>query len=138
MQPLDDLRTDDEWSEDRITIGEPVTLIVLERPKRKPEPAHHNPIHLSPRQTMAMLRLLKRNEVPLRGMSEEEEKERSRALERAYCLVLRYRERSKGESPTPEDWPARWTGILCCNPWCLGTVLERMRIFSQDLCSSMD
>jgi transposase len=88
MQLLDDLRTDDEWTEEGITIGEPVPRIPPEGLEPKPEPAHHNPIHLSPRQTKVLLRLLGRNETWLSEVSEEEERERSRALGRAYRLVL--------------------------------------------------
>jgi hypothetical protein len=60
VQLLDGLRTDDEWPEEGITIGEPVTRIPLKGPEPRPEPALYNPIGLSPRQTKSLLRLLRK------------------------------------------------------------------------------
>jgi hypothetical protein len=100
MQFLDDLRTDDEWTEEGITIGEPVPRIPLEGLEPKPEPALHNPIHLSPRQPKVLLRLLGRNETWPSEVSEEEERERSRALGRAYRLILDYGDCARKRSRT--------------------------------------
>ena len=78
-------------------MGEPVARISLNDPEQKPEPVLSNPIHLSPSQTKAVLRLLDRNEARLKEMSEKEEEERSRASGRAYRYVLRLAAQKKSE-----------------------------------------
>jgi hypothetical protein len=103
VQLLDDLRSNDAWKEQGLTIGQPVTRIPLKGPEPKPELVLHNPIQLSPRQTKSLLRLLERNEKRLEKISEEEVKKGSRALGRAYRLILEYVPPSKAESDTPED-----------------------------------
>ena len=60
MQLLDDLRTDDEWADEGITIGQPIIRIPLKGLEPKPELVLHNPIHLSPRQAESLLRLLEK------------------------------------------------------------------------------
>lgn len=103
MELLDDLRTDDQWTEEGITLGEPITRIPLKGPEPRPEPALYNPIGLSPGQTKSLLRLLEKNEKRLARIGEEEMEKGPRALGRAYRLILRYSERSKKESDTHED-----------------------------------
>ena len=95
LRVLDDLRSDDAWTEQGIVIGEPVTRLALDEPERKPEPALWNPICLSPSQTKAVLRLLERNKAKLNGMSEEEEKEVSEALSRVYSRLFRLADREE-------------------------------------------
>jgi hypothetical protein len=94
---IDDLHRDDAWTEEGIVIGEPDIRISPNDPERKSEPALWNPIQLSPSQTKAVLRLLERNEARLRGISEKEEEERSRALGRAYRYVLGLTAQKKSE-----------------------------------------
>jgi hypothetical protein len=73
---------------------------VLDEPERKREQVIANPIHLSPRQTEALLRLLERNEGSLEKMRESEEEERSRALWKAYRILLDAAKKSKEKPNT--------------------------------------
>lgn len=97
---LDDLRTDDAWTEKGIVIGEPTTRIPLGGPKQEPGEALWNPIRLSPRQAKAVFGLLVRNEATLGKMSKEEKELRARTLGKVYRLLLRLaaeKDASRGE-----------------------------------------
>jgi len=89
---LDNLRSDDAWTEQRMVIGEPITRIPLGGPEQEPEEVLWNPIRLSPSQTKAVLELLVRNEATLRKMSKEEEELRAETLGKVYRMLLRLAE----------------------------------------------
>jgi hypothetical protein len=90
LHVLDQLRSDDTLKEQVIVVGEPMTRLAIGEPEREPEEILSDPIQLSPRQTKALLKLLERNEAKLQAMSEEEENTGSRALAKAYRLILNY------------------------------------------------
>ena len=73
---------------------------MLNEAEREPQPTLHNPIHLSPHQAKALLRLLERNEESLVKMRESEEEERSRALWEAHRILLDAAEKSKEKPNT--------------------------------------
>ena len=98
LQILDHLRSEDAWKEEGMVVGEPVTRLVLGKPEQEPEPSLHHPIHLSPRQTRVLLRLLERNEASLEKLREQEEKERSRALSKVYGILAELARRADEET----------------------------------------
>jgi hypothetical protein len=103
MQLLDGLRSDDACTEKGITIGEPVARISVEGLDRKPRPGLWNPIHLSPRQTKVLIRLLERNLGRLEDMREQEDKERDRARDELARILAKMYLRFRAKQARTED-----------------------------------
>ena len=85
---LNHLRTNDDWKQCGITVGEPVMQIWLDDPERKAERVLGSQMDLDPIQVQELFDLLEGSEALLKEISEQEEKERRQALHRAYSILL--------------------------------------------------
>ena len=103
IQILDNLRTDDSWKEQGIIVGQPVLLLPRGKQGHAFEPGLHNPIHLSPRQTKMLARLLERNLGRLEDMREQEEREQDQAREEFVRVLADICLRSMARESTPDE-----------------------------------
>jgi len=88
LHVLNHLRTNDDWKQQGVVIGEPVTRLSIDDPTREPEEVLINQIDLSPAQVQELFNLLRENETMLKEQSEQEEREQKRALFQAYDFLL--------------------------------------------------
>jgi len=88
LQVLNHLRTNDDWKQQGIVVGEPATRLSIDDPTREPEEVLINQMNLSPVQVQELFNLLRENETMLKEQSEQEEREQKRALFQAYDFLL--------------------------------------------------
>jgi hypothetical protein len=94
LQVLNHLRINDDWKQQGVVVGEPVTRLSIDDPTREPEEVLINQIDLSPAQVQELFNLLRENETMLKEQSEQEERERKQALLQAYNFLLGYAARA--------------------------------------------
>lgn len=88
LQVLDYLRTNEEWEQRCIDVGEPATQIFLDEPEREPEKVLMNKMTLTPARLRELYPLLEASEQELQQMHKEDEEERRRCLSQAYDIIL--------------------------------------------------
>jgi hypothetical protein len=88
LQLLEHLRTNHDWKQTGVVVGEPATQIFLDDPERKPEQVLNCQFELSPDRAQALFDLLQEGEAILKETSELEEKECRRALNNCYKTLF--------------------------------------------------
>jgi len=106
---LADIHSCDQWPQEGIILGVPMTRIVLSQPDRPPEAILVDQIVLSPAETAALLNLLHDNEPALRKRAEAEEVDKRRCLGRVCAILLNAAAKQRAQlarGETNPDLPA--------------------------------
>lgn len=110
---LSHFQSSEDWRQDGVVLGRPMTRLVLGQPDRPPEPVLADQIPFSPAETATLLDLLRSREAVLQEMAEAEEVDKRRRLGQVYTLLLdataeRRVQLAQGETnlDLPADQPA--------------------------------
>jgi hypothetical protein len=88
LQILNHLRTNDDWKQHGIIVGEPATQISLDDPEQEAKKVLVNQMSLNATQSQGLFDLLQSNETLLQQMAEKDERERQRRLRAVYEFLL--------------------------------------------------
>lgn len=125
LKILDELRANNDWREQGVTVGEPVVRIVLpnterkrrrkgqptpeEPPKSKPENVLVNTMALTGEQTQYLFDALQAHEDDLRHLADADEKAKSEALGKAYDLLFSHARVKEAKEIDLATRPVPWT-----------------------------
>jgi hypothetical protein len=82
------LQSCDQWPQEGIVVGTPMTRLALNQPDRPPQAVLVDQIELAPAETAALLDLLRSHEDALHAQAEAEEADSRRRLGQVYTLLL--------------------------------------------------
>jgi hypothetical protein len=88
LQVLDYLRTNEEWEQRSIDVGEPATQISLDEPEKEPTQVLMDKMTLTPARLRELHPLLETAEQELQQMHQEDEKERRRRIHQVYSILI--------------------------------------------------